>query len=211
DILLRSVRRRLIADVPLGAFLSGGVDSSTACALVRAKLGLPLKTFSIGFDGAPESEHMEARTFAEHLGTDHHDEILSPSASEFLTEIGGLIDEPNADSSCLPTYLLSRFARRHVTVAISGDGGDELFGGYDRYLETLDEFDRHKRSELSCWTPGAAYYGDRVLVSVERHVEELLGFVPARFAEHLGQLRDELDGAGSQLLCAMRRTDGANS
>jgi asparagine synthase (glutamine-hydrolysing) len=208
DILSRSVRRRLIADVPLGAFLSGGVDSSTACALVRRKLGLPLKTFSIGFDGAPESEHLAARAFAEHLGTDHYDEILSPSASDFLLEIGGLIDEPNADSSCLPTYLLSRFARRHVTVAISGDGGDELFGGYDRYFMTLDELERHKRGELPGWTPGGAYYGNRILVSVENHIEELLGFVPAGFAEHLGRLRGELDDEASQLLCAMRRMDG---
>jgi asparagine synthase (glutamine-hydrolysing) len=208
DILSRSVRRRLIADVPLGAFLSGGVDSSTACALVRRKLGLPLKTFSIGFDGAPESEHLAARAFAEHLGTDHYDEILSPSASEFLLEFGGLIDEPNADSSCLPTYLLSRFARRHVTVAISGDGGDELFGGYDRYFMTLDELERHKRHELPGWTPGGAYYGNRILVSVENHIEELLGFVPAGFAEHLGRLRGELNDETSQLLCAMRRMDG---
>src|SRR5205807_5597701 len=140
----------------------------------RGKLGLPLKTFSIGFEGAPESEHMDARAFAKHLGTDHHDEILSPSASEFLLEIGGLIDEPNADSSCLPTYLLSRFARRHVTVAISGDGGDELFCGYGRYFATLDEAKTAGRG----WSPGNAYYSGRILVFREHDVQSLLGFVP---------------------------------
>jgi len=103
DILTRSIRRRLIADVPLGAFLSGGVDSSTVCALIRRKLDRPLMTFSIGFKDAPESEHLVARAFGDHLGTVHRDEILAPDSSNFLLEIGAILDEPNADSSCLPT------------------------------------------------------------------------------------------------------------
>ena len=113
DILVRSLRRRLVADVPLGAFLSGGVDSSTVCALIRRRLNVPLKTFSIGFQGTPESEHEIARMFAEHLGTEHHDKVLAPNTSEFLLNIGRVLDEPNADSSCLPTYLLSAFAREN--------------------------------------------------------------------------------------------------
>ena len=137
DILERSMRRRQIADVPLGAFLSGGVDSSTVCALIRRKLGRPLETFSIGFKGASESEHKVARAFASHLKTKHRECVLAPHASEFLRDIGRVLDEPNADSSCLPTYLLSRFARESVKVAISGDGGDEMFGGDGRYLMTL--------------------------------------------------------------------------
>ena len=97
----------------------------------------PLKSFSIGFEGAPETEHLIARSFAQHLGTDHHEQILAPNASDFLFGMGALLDEPNADSSCLPTYLLSRFAREQVTVAVSGDGGDEMFGGYGRYFNKI--------------------------------------------------------------------------
>src|SRR5262249_12581786 len=104
DILVRSLKRRLISDVPLGAFLSGGVDSSVVCALARRKLGVPLKTFSTGFSNAPESEHLTARLFAEHLGTEHFENVVSPDVSGFLDDIGDLLDEPNGDSSCLPTY-----------------------------------------------------------------------------------------------------------
>src|ERR1044072_399487 len=177
DILTRSIRRRLIADVPLGAFLSGGVDSSTVCALVRRKLGLPIMTFSTGFGGAPESEHLTPRAFAEHLGTDHHEEILTQNAAAFLLHAGQYLDEPNGDSSCLPTYLLSRFARRHVTVAVSGDGGDELFGGYGRYFATCDELALRRRGGLPSWSPGGAYYGSRILIMVEQQVADLFGFV----------------------------------
>jgi asparagine synthase (glutamine-hydrolysing) len=210
DILVRSVRRRLISDVPLGAFLSGGVDSSTVCALIRRKLDRPIMTFSTGFAGAPESEHMTARAFAEHLGTDHHEEMLEPDAAEFLFNIGRILDEPNADSSCLPVYLLSRFARRHVTVAVSGDGGDEMFGGYGRYFATLDELARHRAGRLPGWTPGAVYFGNRILVSDERHISELLDFVPVGFSDHLGRVRDEIDEGADRLLCEMRRSDVDN-
>jgi asparagine synthase (glutamine-hydrolysing) len=210
EILTRSIRRRLIADVPLGAFLSGGVDSSTVCALVRRKLNLPLTTFSTGFGGAPESEHLTARVFAQHLGTDHHEEILTPDAADFLLHIGSLLDEPNGDSSCLPTYLLSRFARRHVTVAVSGDGGDEMFGGYGRYFATYDELIRHRSGELPNWTPGGVYFGNRILISAENHLAELLGFVPDKFAAHLARLRAEVDEAQDQLLCGLRRSDVDN-
>ncbi len=210
EILTRSIRRRLIADVPLGAFLSGGVDSSTVCALVRRKLGIPLMTFSTGFSGAPESEHLTARTFAEHLGTDHHEEILAPDAADFLLHIGELLDEPNGDSSCLPTYLLSRFARRHVTVAVSGDGGDEMFGGYGRYFATLDDARQHQQGRLPGWTPGQTYFGSRILIADESHLADLLGFVPDGFANHVARVRAELNSADGNLLCKMRRSDVDN-
>ena len=211
EILATSLQRRLIADVPLGAFLSGGVDSSTVCALVRRKLKLPLKSFSIGFEGAPETEHLIARSFAQHLGTDHHEQILTPDASEFLLGSGALLDEPNADSSCLPTYLLSRFAREQVTVAVSGDGGDEMFGGYGRYFHTLHERDLQRAGGLPNWRPGDTYFGSRILVASEPDITELFGFVPRGFADHLARLRAELnDAASDRLLPAMRRSDVEN-
>lgn len=210
EILTRSVRRRLIADVPLGAFLSGGVDSSTACALVRRKLQLPLKTFSVGFDNAPESEHLVARKFAKHLETEHYDDLLTPDVAGFLTDIGKVLDEPNADSSCLPTYLLSRFARQHVTVAISGDGGDEMFGGYGRYFHTLDEADSFRAGKLPDWKPGGVYFGDRILVTNDSHLRELFGRMPDGYAGHVRRLREQLDESGTLLLSAMRHSDTDN-
>ena len=206
DILVRSLRRRLIADVPLGAFLSGGVDSSTVCALIRHRLDVPLKTYSIGFADASESEHLTARRFAAHLGTEHHEKIVVPQASDFLQGIGGLLDEPNADSSCLPTYLLSAFARQSVTVALSGDGGDEMFGGYGRYFQTIDESTRYP-SNSTRWHPGRAYYSERILVSTEAHLAELFGRVPPGAAEHLQTLREALRDSSTPLLCRLRQTD----
>jgi asparagine synthase (glutamine-hydrolysing) len=206
EILTRLISRRLISDVPLGAFLSGGVDSSTVCALIRRRLGAPLKTFSIGFEGAPESEHETARAFANHLGTEHHEKIVAPHASDFLVDIGRLLDEPNADSSCLPTWLLSKFARKSVTVALSGDGGDEMFGGYGRYFQTFDEARRAVRG----WDSGAAYYSNRILVSVEMHIEELFGQVPAEAAAHLHRLREEARNPATPLVCRLRKTDVDN-
>lgn len=205
-ILERSLRRRLIADVPLGAFLSGGLDSSTVCALIRRRLGVPLKTFSIGFEGSDESEHEIAREFARHLGTEHHDQVLAPASSDFLLRIGGVLDEPNADSSCLPTYLLSAFAREHVTVALSGDGGDEMFGGYGRYFHTLEE----AANAQPGWHAGRAYYSDRILVSLEEHIESLLGEVPHGTAAHVRALRQAMNDRSIPLLDRMRQTDVDN-
>ncbi len=211
EILTASLKRRLFADVPLGAFLSGGVDSSTVCALVRRKLNLPLHTFSMGFQGSEDSEHEIARLFAAHLGTDHRDQLIDPHGSDFLRNIGRVLDEPNGDSSCLPTYLLSGFARQHVTVALSGDGGDELFGGYGRYFATLDESARHLGGELPDYRPGDVYYGNRILVASDDHVQDLFGFLPPGFAAHLGRLRGQLDTAPrGHLLSRMRQSDAAN-
>ena len=206
DILVRSLRRRMISDVPLGAFLSGGVDSSTVCALVRQKLNVPLSTFSIGFRDAADSEHQAARRFAELLGTTHHEQILDPSVGDFLLSIGSVLDEPNGDSSCLPTYLLAQFARKHVTVAISGDGGDELFCGYERYLMTLSE----EAAAPSNWDAGKAYYSGRILISTEQDVASLMGDLPPGTRTRLEELRSQVRTTATPLHARMRATDVAN-
>lgn len=133
-LLISSIAKRLESDVPLGLFLSSGIDSSLVCALTKRKLDLTPKTFSIGFEGDDNSEHFIAEQIARHLGTEHQTFMLSPTELHRLgSDIGAMMDEPNGDRSCLPTLLLSREVREHVTVALSGDGADELFGGYGRY------------------------------------------------------------------------------
>jgi asparagine synthase (glutamine-hydrolysing) len=131
--LAEAVKIRLISDVPLGALLSGGVDSSTVVALMARASSGPVKTFSIGFKYADFDESKYARIVAERFATEHHNLILEPDVVETVEELSGSLEEPFGDSSMLPTYYVSKLARRHVTVALSGDGGDELFAGYDRY------------------------------------------------------------------------------
>ena len=134
ELLADAVRMRLVSDVPLGVLLSGGVDSSTIAALAVRSSSEAVKTFSISFAEASFDESAYARGVAKFLGTDHHEERLSANlAANLVGEIGAWMDEPFSDPSLVPTYLLSRFTRKHVTVALGGDGGDELFAGYQMY------------------------------------------------------------------------------
>jgi asparagine synthase (glutamine-hydrolysing) len=204
NLLKDAVANRLVADVPVGAFLSGGNDSSLVVAIMARELGVRANTFSIGFTNSPTSEHDAARQIAKHLGTHHRELLVEPSAVDLLPTIVAALDEPNGDSSCLPVYLLSEFARKEVTVALSGDGGDEMFGGYGRYTDTVREASlrgiryrwRWRRQTGNPWTVSRAYLSDRILPMTVETLLRLTGGIEPEVAELLTEMRTVADGSG---------------
>lgn len=184
DSLVRgAVSRRLVSDVPLGVFLSGGIDSSTVAAVAQAVSQSPVKTFSIGFAEADYDEGEDAARVAVHLGADHHRLLVTPKqAWDCLPDLPGHHDEPFADSSQIPLFLLSQFARRSVTVVLSGDGGDEVLGGYNRYL----------------WAARVLPVQRLLPLSLRRWIRAALGRVSPRNWDRLGGLIRSLQ-AGEKL------------
>src|SRR5688500_4794184 len=154
QLLEDSVRRQMIADVPVGAFLSGGVDSSAVVALMTRNTTRRVQTFAVGFEyGSTYNELPDARRVAEHLGTEHHEIVVrAPQLLDALQTLVYHFDEPFGDAACFPTYLVSQLARQHVTVALTGEGGDELFGGYRRYA--ADVWLRRLSPLLAAGAPG---------------------------------------------------------
>ena len=154
-----SVRLHMQSDVPYGAFLSGGVDSSVVVALMQAESSKPIKTFTLGFAEHTHDESHYARAVAKHLGTEHHELVMTADdVPALVSEVSAQYDEPFADGSSIPTFLISRFARQYVTVCLSGDGGDELFAGYPRYF-WADRVERWRK----LLTPPGAYMVSRFL------------------------------------------------
>ena len=188
--LREAVRVRLMSDVPLGAFLSGGIDSSAVVALMTQVSSTRVKTYSIGFEEEDYSELAHARAVAEHLGTEHHELVVRPRALELLPRLVWGLDEPFADASMVPTYHVAEMARSHVTVALSGDGGDEAFAGYTTYgwarsyarVDVLPRALRRLAAAPAGWLPPDHPLGRRLrragMSVVERHLEVMSHFPP---------------------------------
>ena len=188
DLLMESVRLHMIADVPVGAFLSGGIDSSAVVATASGFSPEPLKTFSIGFCEPDYNELDHARVVARSVGTDHHELLLGPEAFDHLDDLAWHLDEPFGDSSAIPTYLVSKLAAQSVKVVLSGDGGDEIFAGYDKYVVERKErnsapLPRHVRllmASISQSMPGGMrgrnFLRHRSLAGSERYLDAVTLF-----------------------------------
>src|SRR6266436_6606256 len=174
--LADAVQCHMISDVPIGAFLSGGVDSSTVVALMAQASSAPIRTFSIGFDEADFDELRFARQVAARYGTDHYELVVKPAALDVLPKLAWHLDEPFADSSAIPTYYVAKITREHVTVALSGDGGDETFAGYRRYARAQQLHERFDRGVGRLARPLLALAGRMLPVEARGQAyAELLG------------------------------------
>jgi asparagine synthase (glutamine-hydrolysing) len=197
--LREAVRLRLISDVPLGAFLSGGIDSSAVVALMAGLSDAPVKTFSIGFDEKEFDELPYARLIAERYGTEHHEFIVRPNATEIFPQLVWHYNEPYADPSAIPTYYLSQLARRHVTVALNGDAGDENFAGYRRYIipESAARFDRlpsalrRALGQMARVTP-APHRGDSLLYRGRQWLRRLSNSPEERYCRRMMTFEPDL-------------------
>jgi asparagine synthase (glutamine-hydrolysing) len=215
ELLRDAVRARLMSDVPLGAFLSGGIDSSTVVALMSELSDTRVKTFSIGFEEQDFSEVAHARRVAERFGTEHHEFIVRPDAVEVLPMLVRHYGEPYADSSAIPTYYLSKMTRQHVTVALSGDGSDECFAGYERYAamrigERFDRLPRLLKERLLKPAIGAIPEA-RATRSAYGRIHRLLGAMNSpRAARYLG-LTSAIDARMKGELCTKDFTARADA
>jgi asparagine synthase (glutamine-hydrolysing) len=210
-LLAEAVRVRLVADVPLGAFLSGGIDSSSIVGLMAKNMDQPVKTFSIGFQEDSYNELKYARLVANHFGTEHHEFIVTPEICGIVDQLAWHFDEPFADQSSLPTYMVSKLAREYVTVILSGDGGDELFAGYTRYAIDRSRsgfaylpsaFRRRVMQPLSRLMPhqawGRNYVHNISLDPLDRYADAVSVFTKLnKKSLYTYDFRDQLDEKGS--------------
>jgi len=197
-LLTKSVRQQMLADVPLGAFLSGGIDSSLVVAIMQSCATQPVRTFTMGFDGGTDDELVAARETARLLGTTHTELLVTAAdVQATILRLPGIYDQPFADASQVPTVLLSALTRGHVTVALSGDAGDELFGGYNRHL-VAGQIDKILRS----WPPALRRSLGRLLLAAPAHVVDGLAArgrsmglrrIPASLGEKLARLAQSIE------------------
>jgi asparagine synthase (glutamine-hydrolysing) len=221
-VLADAVRSHMVSDVPIGALLSGGIDSSLVVGLMAHASARPIKTFSIGFDEPAFDELEGARRIADHFGTDHHEMVVRPDALAVVQQLVEHFDEPFGDSSAVPTWYVSQMARRHVTVVLSGDGGDELFGGYDRYLANarVQRFDAvagsiGRRAAATAWpllphgVTGKNFLRHVARDQAGRYLESVSFFQPDEMQALLSPDVRERLGSASAATTAMERFAGS--